>query len=312
MGVTCVDFHPTDFFFISSSLDRTIKLWTCDGTFSLAATSEAENVPVKLVKFNQRGNGMCIATNEGIKQFELNHDSKRIACLSSDLPGWEDILDISVQDSIVCLGTRGDKVSVWSSCQDPERPQRRLESRKENFDLDNTVASTPSAQLTGDGIKHVLSKRLDQSRAVCGLWTSGNVKLAVEEALNSTDPGIFVSLINFLGSDRSRISISIDTCIMILSRITEKRLLTGTKAEFFECLPFSKTPGTELSFVSGVSLAACLNLIRRFGSAGIARPEFVNILRDVQETIQSDLRNSKILRKEKEELLTEITALIQS
>lgn len=364
-SITCIDFHPTDFFFISSSTDRTIKLWSCEGSFNLAATSEPEQMPVEIVKFNQRGNGLCVATNAGVKQFELDNQAKRIACTSSDITGWENLLDIVVTDEESLMGIASDESSnsisvyVWVNAAASERPaqlspvrasrpvvNRRQESVRPDTSSCSSQRSDTSAEALIDpkkenttasnrgGIKDLLTQRLLTARQVGLLWQSGNTKAAIDEVITASDPTSFISVLGVIGSDRNRSNISVETCTNILRAIVDEHLLS------FPCSPSENWAAllgsgeADISFVAATVVAATLSLIKRFGPTVIelkrasqaARIPGTDLAREdrliravdcldqieqVAEIVRDDLRHTKLLRREKEALLTEISSLIQ-
>ena len=178
----------------------------------------------------------------------------------------------------------------------------------------------------------------------------------MDEAIHSDDPFVFVSLLNAIANERSRVGLSIDSCLQILSHVLEIGLLslpyTPSSKFVSQCsaLPFSKplpvatsseqargfpsSSVADLSSVVGSAVAAVLTFVKRLGPTlvdikrtspaiesnvrEIAREDraekaskCLELLNDIGEVLRADLRNSKLLRREKEELVTEIIALIQ-
>ncbi|KAF4676030.1 Katanin p80 (WD repeat containing) subunit B 1 [Perkinsus chesapeaki] len=119
-AVTSLDFHPADFYLISSSQDRTCKLWNCD-TFSLAGTSELDQSAVKLVKFRPDGSSLLHASQDALKVFSWDPESCRIACEAvHPLPSvgdWQGAADMRVSSSsasrAVVVSLDGTQVRVW-------------------------------------------------------------------------------------------------------------------------------------------------------------------------------------------------------
>ena len=322
-SITCIDFHPTDFFFISSALDRTIKLWSCDGSFSLAASSEPEDTAVRVLKFNQQGNTLSVASDAGVKRFQLDNEEKRISCLSSDTNvAWSSVLDMTVgeQDTIAVMASSPEgAVSLWSSREPAEV------SRKENKRLPNRVSPTIS---TPTGIKAVLSRRLLSARTISSMWVSGNPKAAVDEAAASEDPIVFISLLLAIANEKSKVAFSLEVGLKILSHVVDSGFLSlpytpsVRLVESFNALPFSNPLAvssslddatcqgqSDLTFIVGTVISATGLLAKRMTkSERVDRTQ--QCFQDIADILRTDLRSTKVLKREKDDLLTEIVALI--
>jgi hypothetical protein len=337
-SVSCIDFHPTDFFFISSARDKTIKLWSCEGGFSLAASSETETLPMKMVRFNPTGKSLMVASDEYLKKFELNNESKRIACISSEFVPWKSVLDGifgDLDDQVTVLAHNGDMVSVWSSnAISLKKTEDTVLVPKENRRIVNrepVPVVTPEAAHPTRGIANVLSDRVLSSRTVSSMWTSGKTRAAVEEAIGLEDPTVFISLMAGISTERSRNPIAVDTCIAILEYVLDCQYLTFPETvstaiqKRWMTLPFSKSPfekgnASDFSAPLGAIIAGLLAITRRsaslFKSSGenvdMRNKDCLELFHRTLEVLRSEIRQTKLLRKEKDQLLTEISALIQS
>lgn len=340
-SVTALDFHPTDFFLLSAALDKSIKLWSCESAFSLAASSEPDLLPATQVKFCPDGSGLYVASAAALKKFDLNAEQKRISCTAIVETKWDNLLDMHVGGGVVGVSASDSVVSLWAEASphalvvesrnaSTELPVRRA-SRKENSPpplIDTTSADSVKSDSESSSVKSLLSTRLLVARTVCALWQDGKLKQAIDESIASSDPVVFVSLLAALPNERSRTPMSIDSCSRILQHIVGKGFLNSQilVGQVLSGMPFS-SKSVDVTYIVATTLAAVQVLTKRFGPmiAELSRAEEIDsgvdfakeeriskmktckrLFEELADIVAADVKSTRTLKREKEETIQAI------
>ena len=132
-AVNTLDFHPRDFMLVSGSTDRTTRFWNLD-TFKQEESLSPESIPIRIVKFDRRGNNVIVGTDRTLKVW--NRDESSTICISRHRGSWGRLMSVYVyegdedrgDDSMLVCGVERSFVSVWKTCSsaDDEIPVSKL------------------------------------------------------------------------------------------------------------------------------------------------------------------------------------------
>jgi hypothetical protein len=314
-----IDFHPTDFFLITCSRDKTVKLWNCETNVYLEATSEPDTTSIEKALFDSKGECIYVSNLGGFfSKFQINKSMKKISLVDkfcARQEGWTRIYDMN-GDGLI-LGHEG----LWSAnrSKDPKPGNDQLETKEPE----------PHKQLEEGGlssqktmIKEILANRLAAAKMIVSLFKEGQVETAIQDSFSKTDPVIFVSLIGHLIHDKRLPTISNQTFLKILNLIFDLGLLTlpystnTVLVEGMKCLPFSQplplvvgiesnnyinpSRASEFAFIVSVCISVVKRLYRKIGDN--------EVFERIRNVVSSDLKGSKFFKKEKESLIDEISA----
>ena len=246
-AVTALAFHPGDFFLVSSSMDRTTRVWSCED-FSLAFNSEFDPSPqpVSVLRFGAGGSQLVGGSSHAVRSYGWTDSAALVLRGAGDAP-WKggrlvDFITSRPQDgnSFALATDFGEtgllgcaNVSVWKMA--PEKIQERNIHEKVKLAI-------PVPQLKTD-FTRFLEKRLEAHKRVSALWTKGQTVPAAYEA--SQDPAVFIHFLKALPLEKYSHPLTLDFCRVVLQLI-------------FRSSPTAQ-PGTLLASAATHALGLLLN-----------------------------------------------------